>query len=126
MSHTPLHNYLKAHRKEAALSQDEVASLLGVAGGDKISRHERRARVPNLETALAYEALFGVPVRELYAGVYQKVERETRRRARALVRKLALEAEENPDPALLHKLAHIRQVAELADQDEHEQEQEQA
>lgn len=57
-------------RKRAALSQDEVAFLLGMNGGAKICRHERRSRAPTLETALAYEALYGVPVSELHAGVY--------------------------------------------------------
>jgi hypothetical protein len=44
--------------------------------------------VPSLETALAYEALFGVPVRELFAGVSARAERTTRRRAHLLSKRL--------------------------------------
>ena len=39
-------------------------------------RYERRARVPNLETLLAYECLFGAPTAELYAGLYPKGRKE--------------------------------------------------
>jgi len=65
-----LNNYLRTYRKRASLSQDEVAYLLGCRSGAKVSRYERFARQPTLQTALAYEAIFGVPVRELFAGIY--------------------------------------------------------
>ena len=83
-----LDNYLLTCRKAAALSQDEVAFLLGGLSGTKVSRYERRTRVPQLDTALAYEAVFGTPVRELFAGRFQKVEGKIERRVRVLVRKL--------------------------------------
>src|SRR5881397_730442 len=83
-----LPNYLKTHRKRAGLSQDEVAFLFGCRSGAKVSRYERLARRPSLETAFAYEAVFGVPARELFAGVYEKVEEEIRKRARVLAGKL--------------------------------------
>ena len=79
-----LPNYLKTYRRRAGLSQDEVAFLLGCQSGAKVSRYERLARQPNLETALAYEALLGVPARELFAGVYEKVEEQIQKRARLL------------------------------------------
>ena len=85
----PLENYLRSYRKRSAFSQDEVAFLLGSSSGAKISRYERRGRRPPLETALAYEAIFQVPVSALFAGLYQKVERETAARAQLLARKLA-------------------------------------
>jgi hypothetical protein len=37
-----------------------------------------------LETALAYEAIFRTSVSELFAGLYQKVEREVTERAKVL------------------------------------------
>lgn len=85
----PLENYLKTHRRRSGFSQDEVAFLLGSSSGAKISRYERRARRPTLKTALAYEAIFQVPARALFAGLYQKVEKETSARARLLAQKLA-------------------------------------
>jgi transcriptional regulator with XRE-family HTH domain len=98
----PLENYLRTYRKRSGFSQDEVAFLLGSASGQRVSRYECRARRPTLETALAYEAIFQVPVSALFAGLYQKVERETSSRAQALARKLA-DAERHE--ATLHKMA---------------------
>lgn len=111
MSHHKLHNYLRTYRKRSGLSQEEVAFLLGRSGGDKISRYERFGREPNLTTALAYEAVFGLPSRELFAGVYEKVERETKRRAEVLVRRLA---SGNATPVAARKLATLRAIADPA------------
>lgn len=82
MSQLP--NYLRSHRKRLALSQDEVAFLLGTHGGAKVCRYERFNRVPSLETALAFEAIFQKPARELFAGLYRKVERDIAARAKVL------------------------------------------
>lgn len=62
--------------------------MLGVKSGAKVSRYEMFQRVPNLKTALALQALFGVPVAELFAGIYEHVEKETSKRARILERKM--------------------------------------
>ena len=70
-----------------ALSQDEVAFLLGAQSGTKVCRYERFVREPSLETALAYEAIFKTPVSELFGGLYQKVEREVEERAKFLAEK---------------------------------------
>jgi len=84
MSSPRLPNYLKANRKRLALSQDEVAFLLGTQSGAKISRYERFARVPSLETALALEAIFKRSVSELFDGMYQRLERDVIKRAKIL------------------------------------------
>ena len=70
------------------LSQDEVAYLLGNHNGAEVCRHERFNRVPSLATALAYEALFQKPTRELFAGLFQEVELEVAERLRVLAVKL--------------------------------------
>lgn len=77
-------NYLRANRKRLALSQDEVAFLLGTQNGAKVCRNERFVHEPSLETALAYEAIFKRTVSELFHGLYQKVEAEVAARARTL------------------------------------------
>ena len=82
-----LSNYLRTHRKRLALSQEEVAFLLGVKGMDrgiKVCRDESLAREPSLQTALAYEAIYGRPVRELFAGLYEQIERDVAERAKVL------------------------------------------
>ena len=82
-----LSNYLRTHRKRLALSQEEVAFLLGVNGMEKaikVSRDENFVREPSLQFALAYEAIYGTPVRELFAGLYEQVEQKVAERAKLL------------------------------------------
>lgn len=66
-----LASYLRTHRKKSGLSQRELAYVLGYNGKGQISRHEQRQSVPPLFIALAYEAIFRVPVSELFPGFYQ-------------------------------------------------------
>lgn len=87
MSHR-LPNYLRAHRKRAGLSQQQLAFLLGCQFGGKVSRYERFSREPTLRAAIACEVIFHTPIRELFAGVYDEVMRVTDRRARQLARRL--------------------------------------
>jgi transcriptional regulator with XRE-family HTH domain len=105
-----LNNYLRTYRKRAGLSQDEMAYLLGCRSGAKVSRYERFARQPTLQTALAYEAIFAVPVRDLFAGIYQKVERPVSQRAQLLLRKLTTT---KPDRPTMHKLQRLKAVVSL-------------
>ena len=86
-SHLP--NYLRSNRKRLGLYQDEVAFLLGAQSGGKVSRYERFDREPTLATALACEAIFQKPVRELFAGLYQQAEGEVARRAKAISHRTA-------------------------------------
>jgi transcriptional regulator with XRE-family HTH domain len=82
-----LPNHLVSNRKRLALSQDDVAFLLGTQSGTQVSRYEAFNRTPNLKTALAFEAIFKLSVSELFPGIYQKVEREIAERAKILVEK---------------------------------------
>ena len=82
-----LSNYLRTNRKRAALSQEEVAFLLGINGPNKaakVCRDENFIREPTLQAALAYEAIYGRPVRELFAGEYQRIEQDVAARAKIL------------------------------------------
>jgi transcriptional regulator with XRE-family HTH domain len=91
-----LSNYLRNHRKKSALSQEEVAFLLGGIGESKasrISRYESCSREPSLAAALAYEVIYGKPVRELFAGLYEQVQLDVAKRAKILgYRKRGLDA----------------------------------
>jgi transcriptional regulator with XRE-family HTH domain len=103
-----LPNYLRFHRKLHALTQEEVAFLLGINGalnrGVKTLREENFIRTPNLETALMYEAIYGVPVRELFAGRYEHLEQAVAKRAKLLrFRKLIKPTPEREN--LLNRLA---------------------
>jgi len=82
-----LPNYLQSQRKRLSLSQEEVGFLLGISGmnkGEKVCRDENFAREPSLQDALAYEAIYGQPVRELFAGMYQQAEQAVATRAKIL------------------------------------------
>jgi transcriptional regulator with XRE-family HTH domain len=106
----PLPNYLRTNRKRLLLSQEEVAFLLGVNGPDrgiKVSRDENDARLPTLETALAYEAIYGTPVRELYAGLYEQAEQEVAERARLLSYRTTGKAKPKRDEVVANLVSKI-------------------
>ncbi len=84
MASSPLPNHLLAHRKRLALTQDEMAYLLGTQEGSNVCRGERFTRMPSLEDALAYEAIHGKPVRELFAGLYENIAQGVAARATTL------------------------------------------
>ena len=87
MSSPQLTNYLRTNRNRLALWQEETAFLLGFKGEDKgakVCRDEKFTREPSLRSALAYEAIYGRPVRELFSGLYQEVEQEVTERAKIL------------------------------------------
>jgi len=102
-----LENYLRTYRKRSGLSQDELAFLLGCQNGIKVSRYERFARKPSLETLFAYEKVFGVPARELFAGAYQKVEKKMSKRAQLLARKIS---RATPTPMANRKLETLQAI----------------
>jgi transcriptional regulator with XRE-family HTH domain len=81
----PLPNYLQSQRKRLSLSQEEVGFLLGIGGmykGAKVCRDENFAREPSLREALAYEVMYGRPVSELFAGLFQQARQDVTARAK--------------------------------------------
>lgn len=84
MASQRLSNYLRTFRKRSALSQKEVAYLLGAESGAKVCRYERFTREPGLETALAYEAIFGEPVSSLFPGPFETIKAKVVERAEHL------------------------------------------
>jgi hypothetical protein len=84
----PLPNYLQSQRKCLSLSQEEVGFLLGIGGtgkGEKVCRDENFARVASLQDALAYEVIYGRPVSELFAGLYEQAKEDVKARARIML-----------------------------------------
>lgn len=82
-----LSNYLLTNRKRLSLSQEEVGFLIGAKGSGKestVSREERFIRESSLQAAIAYEVIYGKPIRELFAGLYEEVELSVAERARIL------------------------------------------
>jgi len=109
---TPLVNYLRAQRKRAGLSQKEVAFLLGYSQQDAISKHEAFESVPPLIMALGYQAIFRVPLSELFAGLREAVELSIEKQLEEYERGLLTKAQKSrhggPSQALLHKLEWVK------------------
>lgn len=105
MTTPQLTNYLRTYRKRSGLTQNEVGYLLGCVNGSQVSRYEHHRRIPNLETALTYEAIFRAPVRDLFAGLFGEVERKMLKRMGRLGRKLLAKPETPLVNAKLEALA---------------------
>lgn len=84
MASQRLENYLRTYRRKSGLTQREVAFLLGGGSGAQLSRYEKQRRLPPLRTALAFEAIFKVPLAELFAGLRDDVDSETSQRIEKL------------------------------------------
>ena len=85
MSHL---NYLALHRKRWALSQRDLALLLGHASRSVVSRLELGHGRPSLTFAIRCEAVFGVGVAELFPDLYEENRELVMRRAADLDRRL--------------------------------------
>lgn len=72
MRHPHLASRVRSHRKRAGLSQKDLARIVGLNEA-RVSRHERFGIAPPLAVALGYEAVFGLPVKELYPRFYETV-----------------------------------------------------
>jgi transcriptional regulator with XRE-family HTH domain len=88
MTFQKLDNYLRAYRKRSGLSQAEIAYLVGCKSRAQISQFERRNGMPPLDTALALQVALHVPVSELYAGRYDSISKDVRKRAESLAYEL--------------------------------------
>jgi DNA-binding XRE family transcriptional regulator len=74
-------NCVRTHRRRWALTQDELAALIGIESRTGISRIEQGERLPSLEYALALEVLFGIAPRTMFPQFYLEVEETVMRRA---------------------------------------------
>jgi transcriptional regulator with XRE-family HTH domain len=78
---------MTSQRKRLALSQHDVAFLMGTHGGAGISRYEQSSQLPNLETALALEAILQTSIKDLFSGLYEEVLKRVVIRAQTLMYK---------------------------------------
>lgn len=63
----PIYHDLRTYRKDcSALSQEDIAELLGTKNASQIVRHETNPISPQLEIALLYEILFKKPVSDFF------------------------------------------------------------
>ena len=111
MTSPQLPNYLKSNRKRLALSQDEVAFLLGTQSGARVCRDERFTREPSLAAALAYMAIFKRPANELFGGLYQDIEKQVAERAKTLARRMEGQTSNRHSARKLQALADMIAVS---------------
>ena len=109
MAQQPLQHYLRTYRRRSGFSQHEIARLLGVSSGTKISRYESFKRRPSVMTTFAFEIIFDAPMRKLFAGYYEAIRRDVHARAHRLLKALAAEAS---NPRTSRKIAHLRGIVE--------------
>jgi len=77
-------SYLRSHRRQSGLTQNEVARVLGMVNEIQVSRHERARAHPTFLMALAYEVLFQIPLARLFPEPYQSVEQNVEAQLAAL------------------------------------------
>ena len=105
MATRKLENYLRASRRRAGLTQREVAFLLGHVTRLPVSYYENRKSVPPLKTQFAYEALFGIPIQELFAGMREEVKKEVEKKLQQMELQLQSKSREGtPGRLNAHKL----------------------
>jgi transcriptional regulator with XRE-family HTH domain len=73
-------NRLWLARKRRGIDQRQAAHLLNHRSIDQVSRYEQGTRLPSLENALKLEIIYGVPLRLLFKGLYDRLEDEVWRR----------------------------------------------
>ena len=73
-------NHIRHYRKKSGLSQQELGRILGYTNDGAVSRHEQSVTLPPLLTAIAYEAIFNVPIAKLFPGLQLSVEQAVRQR----------------------------------------------
>jgi transcriptional regulator with XRE-family HTH domain len=83
-----LQNYLRTYRKRYALSQADIANLLGANSGTKVSRYENFTRAPGPLTTFALLIIFNRPAADLFAGTYDAIRQKIRQRARRMMKEL--------------------------------------
>lgn len=107
-----LNNYIEMYRRRSALSQTELAVLIGADGPGPISRMEKGDRIPTLEELLALEVICEQPIQKLFAGVAEGVSDNLAVRAAAL---LEGTSDARPDARLARKLEVLSRLARQDD-----------
>jgi transcriptional regulator with XRE-family HTH domain len=66
-------SYLRSHRLKSGFSRRELAEIAGFLTKTQVARHERSNQLPSLITALSYQAIFRIPITELFPGLYETI-----------------------------------------------------
>jgi transcriptional regulator with XRE-family HTH domain len=66
-------SYLRSHRLKSGFSRRELAEIAGFLSKTQVARHERSNQLPSLMAALSYQAIFRIPITELFPGLYDTI-----------------------------------------------------
>lgn len=77
-------SYLRSHRLKSGFSRRELAEIIGFLSKTQVGRHERSEMLPSFMAALAYQAIFRVPITELFPGPYETLAQGIEERLSAL------------------------------------------
>jgi len=107
MATLKLTSYLRTFRKKSGLTLREAAYLLGVTHAD-LSRYETRVREVPFRVALSCCLLYGLSVRQAFAGVYDLCVVLLARRLTLYRNRLARRiVQSEPSAALAQKLSWV-------------------
>lgn len=114
---SPVHGYLRTHRRKWALTQKELAFLLGHKSSTHVSRLEQGTRIPNKDVVLACEVLFGLTPRSFFPKLYTDIEEAVLARAATLYKRLdketshtAMRKKEFLSAALKRAITHLNEI----------------
>lgn len=85
---TKIVSCLRIHRKRADFEQEEVGYLVGSPRGTDRSHYEKFLHEPTLRAAMAFEVIYRTRLKDLFPGMYNKVEYDVVKRARKMLRRL--------------------------------------
>ena len=105
MSSFHLNNYLRMYRKHAGFTHSDVGRLLGQKSRGSVRRHEDGG-LPTLDAAIAYEVIYGKPIKELFKGRYEEIESDVRARAAEVFAAIPADGKRRPGTARLGQIAH--------------------
>jgi len=76
--------YLRSHRLKSGFSRRELAEIAGFLTKTQVGRHERSDQLPTLMAALSYQAIYRIPITELFPGLYETIVQGIEERLSAL------------------------------------------
>jgi hypothetical protein len=108
MTIQPLPQYLRMHRRRAALTQPELAWLLGFPTRSKVVAYESGPVQRAARDLLGYEVVFNTCLGELFEGARHAIYTQIERRARKLLDRVVHTAD--PSPQLDRKLLFLHEL----------------
>jgi transcriptional regulator with XRE-family HTH domain len=69
---------------KSGFSRRELADIVGLFNDAQVGRHERSDALPSLFAALSYQAIFKVPISELFPGLYETIAQRVEERLEAI------------------------------------------